>query len=159
MGWGTPNILSADEFKRIVRHLDFWFDLDRGLSHSIELDPRHLTAELAETYAAVGVTRASLGVQDLNAHVQQAIGRVQPFEIVRQAVADLRHAGIQQFGFDLMYGLPTQSTEELLNWIIRLAATLAPDRSRSSATRTFRGSNAGQRPRSTKRRSQTLKRD
>lgn len=126
-GGGTPNILSADEFTRIVRHLNFWFDLDRGLSHSIEIDPRHLTADLAETYAAVGVTRASLGVQDLNLHVQQAIGREQPFEVVRQAVGDLRHAGIQQFSFDLMYGLPTQSSEDLLK-SIHLAATLAPDR-------------------------------
>jgi len=126
-GGGTPNILSADEFKRIVRHLDFWFDLDRGLSHSIEIDPRYLTVELAETYAASGVTRASLGVQDLNLHVQQAIGRVQPFELVRDAVANLRRAGIQQLSFDLMYGLPMQSTEDLLN-SIKLAAAIAPER-------------------------------
>jgi oxygen-independent coproporphyrinogen-3 oxidase len=126
-GGGTPNILSPDEFKRIVHELDFWFDLDQGLSHGIEIDPRYLTTELAETYASVGVTRASLGVQDLNLHVQQGIGRVQPFAVVRQAVADLRHAGIDQLSFDLMYGLPEQSADDLLR-SLRQAASLAPNR-------------------------------
>lgn len=126
-GGGTPNILRADEFKRILQHLDFWFDFADDLSHEIEIDPRYLTAELAATYARAGVTRASLGVQDLNPHVQRAIGRVQPLALVCEAVDDLRRAGIAHISFDLMYGLPEQSQADLLH-SVRLAASLAPDR-------------------------------
>ena len=126
-GGGTPNILSAEEFTRLFQHLDFWFNLERPLAHSIEIDPRHLTDDLAEAYARAGVSRASLGVQDLNRHVQEAIGRIQPFEQVRCAVAGLKRAGIAQLSFDLMYGLPGQSISDLL-YSVRRAASLGPDR-------------------------------
>ena len=126
-GGGTPNILSAEEFTRLLHHLAFWFDLDRDVTHSVEIDPRYLTTGLAESYARAGVTRASLGVQDVNPRVQEAIGRVQPFEVVRQAVAELRSVGITQLSFDLMYGLPGQSIDDLLN-SVRLTGGLRPDR-------------------------------
>jgi oxygen-independent coproporphyrinogen III oxidase len=126
-GGGTPNILSAAEFLRLKHHIDFWFDCAPNLAHAIELDPRHVTPALAEAYVAAGVNRASLGVQDFNARVQAAIGRVQPFEVVRDAVRVLREAGLVNLSFDLMYGLPGQSRADLANSIKR-AAELAPDR-------------------------------
>lgn len=126
-GGGTPNILAPAEFTLIKRHIDFWFDLAPDLAHAIELDPRYVTPELAETYVAVGVNRASLGVQDFNPHVQTAIGRVQPFEQVRDAVRTLRRAGLVNLSFDLMYGLPGQSCADLAN-SIKLAAELEPNR-------------------------------
>ena len=126
-GGGTPNILSPQEFTRLFQHLELRFDLDKGVAHGVEIDPRHLTTSLAETYAIAGVNRASLGVQDLNPHVQAAIGRIQPFEQVRQAALALRRAGIAQLSFDLMYGLPGQSIDHLLH-SVRLALELTPDR-------------------------------
>ena len=126
-GGGTPNTLSVDEFTRAFHHLDFWFDLDRPLAHSIEIDPRYLTQELADCYARAGVNRASLGVQTFAPAVQQAIGRVQPLEQVEQAVGMLRAAGVNQLSFDLMYGLPQQSVDDLLR-SLWLATRLAPDR-------------------------------
>ncbi len=126
-GGGTPNILSAEQFIRLARHLDFWFDVAPDVAHAIELDPRHVTRDLAGAYVAVGVNRASLGVQDLNAHVQEAIGRVQPIAQVRQAVETLRNAGLTQLSFDLMYGLPGQTSGDLAR-TIRLATELQPSR-------------------------------
>lgn len=126
-GGGTPNVLSAAEFLRIIHHIDFWFDVRPDVEHAIELDPRYITPELAQAYAAAGVGRVSLGVQDLNAHVQEAIGRVQPFEQLREGVRILREAGLKEISFDLMYGLPHQSTGDLAR-SIRLAAELRPKR-------------------------------
>lgn len=126
-GGGTPNVLSPAEFSRVLHHLDFWFDLSPETRHAIELDPRNITAELATTYADAGVTRASLGVQDFNPHVQEAIGRVQPFEQVREAVQTLYNAGLKQLNFDLMYGLPKQSCGDLAR-TIEQAVSLAPSR-------------------------------
>ena len=126
-GGGTPNILSPDEFLRLQHHLDFWFDLAPNLSHAIELDPRHITRALAASYIHAGVNRVSLGVQDLNPHVQMAMGRVQPQAQVAEAVAILRGAGITDLSFDLMYGLPHQTVQDVAH-TIRLAADLAPNR-------------------------------
>ena len=70
-------------------------DVDRGSSAAL---------------ARLGINRASLGVQDFAPHVQKAIGRVQPLEQVRGAVALLRDAGIARINIDLMYGLPHQTS-------------------------------------------------
>lgn len=126
-GGGTPNALPATAFARIVAQLGFWFDLDEMEEHAIEIDPRCLTAEQATQFAASGVTRASLGVQDLNPHVQRAMGRVQPLEQVASAVSMLRSAGVRQISMDLMYGLPGQTTEDVIR-SAQLAAELGPDR-------------------------------
>lgn len=126
-GGGTPNILTPDEFTGIFERLAARFDMQAPIAHGIEIDPRHLSAELAQTYARLGMTRASVGVQTLAPHVQRAIGRVQPFERVAQAVADLRSAGVDRLSFDLMYGLPGQTLNDLLG-TIHQAASLRPQR-------------------------------
>ena len=95
--------------------------------HAIELDPRHVRPELVHALAALGVNRVSLGVQTFAPHVQAAMGRVQPFATVRRAIDRLREAGIGNFNFDLMYGLPRQTTADLRE-TIDLAIALNPQR-------------------------------
>lgn len=126
-GGGTPNILNPEQFERIARRLALRFDLTGDIQHAIELDPRYVSAEKARAYARAGVNRASLGVQDLNDRVQQAIGRVQPLSVVQQAVSTLRGTGIEQLSMDLMYGLPHQTADDLCN-SIQLAAAMRPNR-------------------------------
>ncbi|WP_439575674.1 oxygen-independent coproporphyrinogen III oxidase [Phreatobacter sp.] len=126
-GGGTPSMLGAEGLAEIAGRLGRRFTLEEGHEHAIELDPRQVTGPLADALAGMGVTRASLGVQDLNAHVQTAIGRVQPYAVVEVAVAALRGAGIGAVAFDLMYGLPHQSDADLVT-TITLAGALRPDR-------------------------------
>ena len=83
----------------------------------------HIPAVLAD----IGVTRASLGVQDLSAHVQNAIGRVQPFSVVQRAAETLREANIGEINVDLMYGLPNQSVQDIRRTVM-LVHELKPQR-------------------------------
>ena len=126
-GGGTPSILGTNHLAAIVEKLTATFDLAPLLEHAIELDPRHLGAGLASALAGIGVTRASLGVQDFSPHVQRAIGRIQPFEQVEQAVATLRAVGIANINIDLMYGLPRQTVGDVIR-SAELAALLKPAR-------------------------------
>lgn len=126
-GGGTPNILSAAQFAEIAVKIRSRFNLAGLAHHAIELDPRYLDAEKAHAYAAAGVNRVSLGVQDLNDRVQQAIGRVQPVAVVRTAIDTLRQAGVADINMDLMYGLPHQSADDLRH-SIRVAAAMRPNR-------------------------------
>lgn len=112
-GGGTPSILGAERLHSLVGQLDVRFDLSALREHAFELDPRYVTKELAAVLADIGVTRASLGVQDLSEHVQNAIGRVQPFAVVQRAVDALREVNINGINVDLMYGLPNQSTDDV----------------------------------------------
>jgi oxygen-independent coproporphyrinogen-3 oxidase len=126
-GGGTPSIIGADRLRNLVAQLDVRFDLSTLREHAFELDPRYVTKELAAALADIGVTRASLGVQDLSAHVQQAIGRVQPFSAVRQAVDFLRQVNINEINIDLMYGLPNQSVHDVVQ-TAALVHALKPQR-------------------------------
>lgn len=126
-GGGTPNILSGDRFGAIVDALSTCFDIAPDVAHAIEIDPRTMTPDLASAYVAAGVNRASLGVQDLNAHVQAAIGRIQSYEAVQGAVAMLRGAGIDAISMDLMYGLPLQTVADVEASVER-AVSMAPNR-------------------------------
>jgi oxygen-independent coproporphyrinogen-3 oxidase len=125
-GGGTPSLLGPDRLASLMARLSAAFDLS-SCEHAIELDPRYVTRSLARSLAELGVDRVSLGVQDLAPHVQQAIGRVQPFAVVERAVRDLRGAGIDKINCDLMYGLPGQSVADVRR-SAELAASLAPQR-------------------------------
>jgi len=126
-GGGTPSILGAERIGALFAKLDEVFDLAMDCEHVIELDPRHVTSDLAHALADIGINRASLGVQDFAVHVQRAIGRIQPLVVVEQAMLELRRAGINSINFDLMYGLPGQTLEDVGN-SAALAASLEPPR-------------------------------
>jgi len=126
-GGGTPNILPADCMAELVDDLASRFDFRPDMEHAIELDPRHVTPDGARHLAGNGVNRASLGIQTLEADVQAAIGRIQPFEIVAASFAALRDAGIDAVNADLIYGLPLQ-TLAMIEDTARRMLTLRPSR-------------------------------
>jgi oxygen-independent coproporphyrinogen-3 oxidase len=126
-GGGTPSILGPEWLETISANLASRFDLSELKEHAIELDPRRLDKPLVRTLKAIGINRASLGMQDASPHVQQAIGRVQPFELVERAADWLRDAGIENLNLDLMYGLPNQTAEDAAH-SAELAVSLKPQR-------------------------------
>ena len=126
-GGGTPSILGPQWLETIAAALASRFDLSALKEHAIELDPRRLDRSLIRALAAIGVTRASLGVQDVSPAVQEIIGRVQPFEDVERAADMLREAGIVNLNIDLMYGLPSQTARDVAR-SAELAASLEPQR-------------------------------
>jgi oxygen-independent coproporphyrinogen-3 oxidase len=126
-GGGTPSILGTDWLARIADALRRTFNLAPLREHAIELDPRHLTRALAPMLRDIGVDRASLGAQEFNREIQKAIGRVQPFGLVAQAVAVLEENGIDRINLDLMYGLPKQRIHDVER-TVTLADRLQPRR-------------------------------
>lgn len=126
-GGGTPNSLAPGDFQRIMAALNRNFALAPELDLAVELDPRNLTDDFIAVMRSTGVSRASLGVQDFDPVVQQAVNRVQPFELVKECVAKLRAAGIRTLNLDLIYGLPFQSVPGLRR-TAQQAAELLPDR-------------------------------
>lgn len=126
-GGGTPSILGPQWLETIAAELASQFDLSEIKEHAIELDPRRLDRSVVAALKRIGVNRASLGMQDASEHVQHAIGRVQPFELVERAATWLREAGIENLNLDLMYGLPKQSVSDVAR-SAELACSLNPQR-------------------------------
>lgn len=126
-GGGTPSILSAEDFSRIMAMIEANFDYTPDAERAIEIDPRTVDEQIIKALAAAGINRASLGVQDFSPTVQLAINRVQPFEMTRDVVDLLRANGITDLNFDLMYGLPLQTVEDVRK-TIDLSHAMKPDR-------------------------------
>jgi oxygen-independent coproporphyrinogen-3 oxidase len=108
-GGGTPTALPAASLLAITACLHTHFDIAADAEIAIELDPRHLPADCLAALPEMGINRASLGVQDFDPAVQNAVGRVQSFETTQQVAAQLRAQGIASLNLDLMYGLPLQT--------------------------------------------------
>ena len=113
-GGGSPDILSPRQIQSIFAALRKSFSIGQFAEIAAELDPRGVTQETVEAYAAEGLTRASLGVQVLDPGVQSRINRVQPREVIVQAIALLRRAGLESLNIDMMYGLPGQTQEHVV---------------------------------------------
>lgn len=125
-GGGSPNAIPPVDFVRLVDHLTTAFDPCEA-RFSIELDPRSLTDEWFEAIGGVGISHASLGVQTFEPAIQQAMGRIQPYEQVAESVVSLRKCGVSSLNFDLMYGLPGQGLTELYRTLDQ-TLELKPDR-------------------------------
>ena len=110
-GGGTPNFLSPAQLAEVVETLrsHFHFSESRERDLSIELDPRFITPADVGELAAIGFNRASLGVQDFDPVVQQAVNRIQSVEETRAVVDACRAGGFRSVNIDLIYGLPKQN--------------------------------------------------
>src|SRR5208282_2258903 len=126
-GGGTPTMLKPQDLMRLTAALRANFNMTPTTVTAIEIDPRSLSPEHIATMAEMGITRASLGVQDFEERVQQAIRRPQSFEQTARAVDGLRAAGIANINLDLMYGLPHQ-TVATIKATAKRALALDPDR-------------------------------
>lgn len=127
LGGGTPNMLSRDDLTRLFGALRHVFDVTPGAQIAAELDPAVLTREWVRAAAFHGLNRASLGVQDLSSVVQEAVNRIESFEVIENAVGWLREAGVGSINLDLMYGLPRQTTDSVMDTLDQIL-TLRPER-------------------------------
>ncbi|MEZ5920563.1 MAG: oxygen-independent coproporphyrinogen III oxidase [Parvularculaceae bacterium] len=126
-GGGTPNYLSADDLAGVIETVELELGLTDQTRLAIEIDPRELKTGDVRRLVGLGFSRISIGVQDFDPEVQAAINRIQPFELVEAAVADMRTAGVADISFDLLYGLPKQTLSSFKESIEK-AIALGPDR-------------------------------
>ncbi len=126
-GGGSPDILSPAHIERLGAALQACFAFEPGVEFAVEIDPRLMTEQKAASFRRIGVDRISLGVQDFDEEVQEAIGRIQSFETTRKAVELFRERGVNSVNIDLVYGLPSQTEASLARTLDRVLA-LSPDR-------------------------------
>ncbi|MGE4367952.1 oxygen-independent coproporphyrinogen III oxidase [Thermomonas sp.] len=128
-GGGTPNFLNPRQLGDVVDALRRQFHFaeagDRDIS--IEIDPRFCEPGWLPELAKIGFNRASLGVQDFDPKVQEAVNRVQSVEQTRAVIESARRAGMRSVNIDLIYGLPAQTLDGFARTLDTVIA-LQPDR-------------------------------
>lgn len=126
-GGGTPTFLQRDEMRALFGTIDSRFERSADCECSIEVDPRSVEPDMMEYLAGLGFNRVSVGVQDFDPAVQQAVHRIQPESVTRRVIGESRAAGFRSVSVDLIYGLPKQTVATFNGTIDRLLA-LDPDR-------------------------------
>ena len=126
-GGGTPTFLTPDEIRWLGHLTRRRFAFSDDLEASVEIDPRRFTGEHIQALRDAGFNRVSMGVQDHNPEVQQAINRVQPRAQTEEVFHALRRAGFASLSIDLIYGLPRQTVDSFSETLDQVLA-LKPDR-------------------------------
>lgn len=127
VGGGTPNHLNEPQLARLMEIVERHFTIAPNACTSIECNPRRSSAGQLELLYGLGFRRISFGVQDLNADVQRAIGRVQSLSMVRDVFQTARETGFQSINLDLVYGLPFQTPKGFQSTLDQIL-DLSPDR-------------------------------
>lgn len=126
-GGGTPTLLSAEQIRDLAAAVTEAFPLAPYAEFSVEIDPNEVGDRRLDALAQAGMNRASVGVQDFDSTIQQAIGRIQSFETTKQAIDMLRSHGISSLNADILFGLPHQTPERMTESVQKLLS-LTPDR-------------------------------
>jgi oxygen-independent coproporphyrinogen-3 oxidase len=128
-GGGTPTFLNPWQLEDLLKKLGWHFKLreDDSREFSIEIDPRSCTPETVELLARAGVNRMSLGIQDFDPEVQQAVNRIQSPEETFALMDRARRSGYKSVSVDLIYGLPKQNRQRF-DRTLDLVIGAKPDR-------------------------------
>jgi len=126
-GGGTPTHLTPAQMRRLQAGLAEHFTFDDDAEVAVEVDPRETTDEDVDVLRELGFNRISMGVQDLDDAVQEAIGRGQSEALTRRLYDRARAAGFDSVNLDLVYGLPKQ-TPETFRRTIEAIVEMRPDR-------------------------------
>ncbi len=128
-GGGTPTFISHAQMRELmdVTRQHFHLHDDDSGEYSIEIDPREVTADSIQLLRDIGFNRMSLGVQDFNPAVQQAVNRIQSEQQTLDALHSARECGFKSISTDLIYGLPLQ-TEDSFSQTLSRIIELGPDR-------------------------------
>ena len=111
-GGGTPTFFSASQLKRVIELIKGTFsNFAKDAEISCEIDPRFFEKEHMDVLKEGGFNRISFGVQDFDPKVQEAVHRVQSYEVTKKAIELARDGGVESVNIDLIYGLPYQSFE------------------------------------------------
>jgi oxygen-independent coproporphyrinogen-3 oxidase len=126
-GGGTPTYLSPEQIEDLFAFTHERFSFASDSEIGIEVDPRVTSRAHLETLRKLGFNRLSMGIQDFQTEVQQAVHRVQPFEMTRDLLFTARRLGFDSINVDLIYGLPYQTAETFAHTVEQIIS-MSPDR-------------------------------
>jgi oxygen-independent coproporphyrinogen-3 oxidase len=127
LGGGTPSFFSPQNLRFLLESIFSKAEIHPEKEFSFEGHPNNTTRKHLQVLYDLGFRRVSFGVQDYDAEVQKAIHRIQPPENVREATEIAREIGYESISHDLVFGLPFQSLDKVIN-TIKITESFHPDR-------------------------------
>ncbi len=127
LGGGTPTFFSPENLSILIEGLLQKAEVPYKADLSFEAHPFSTTYDHLKVLKELGFNRISIGVQDFDEMILRIINRYQTTEQVKIVTEQARALGYESVNFDLIYGLPKQTPEHIINNVKEVAA-LKPDR-------------------------------
>ena len=127
LGGGTPTFFSPENLEDFINGIFTSAKKAKNHEFSFEGHPNNTSHEHLQKLYDLGFRRVSYGVQDYSAKVQKAIHREQPFHNVAKVTLWAREIGYTSIGHDIIFGLPFQELEDIVDTIEK-TKSLQPDR-------------------------------
>lgn len=119
-GGGTPSILSMTRLRSLMEGLQRHSDWARAREVTFECAPRSVTEDKLRLLRDSGVTRISVGIQQMDDRVLEANGRVHLVADVERAYAMIRRVGFEVVNLDLIVGLVGETEESFFGSLDRV---------------------------------------
>ncbi|SFL50213.1 oxygen-independent coproporphyrinogen III oxidase [Shimia aestuarii] len=126
-GGGTPTLLEPGMMEDLAGAIFDVAPMAENGEFSVEIDPNEIDDARLAVLSKAGMNRASIGVQDFDDEIQKTIGRIQGYDITRDAVEAIRAHGVKSLNADILFGLPHQSQARITESVQKLLS-LSPDR-------------------------------
>ncbi len=113
LGGGTPSLFDPSSLKGLLDEIDRRLGISKDVEISLEVNPKTIHASRIQDYLSIGINRFSIGIQSFQDQFLSPLGRLHNGE---EAISTLRlfeEQGVQNYSFDLMFGFPGQSLQDL----------------------------------------------
>lgn len=121
VGGGTPTCLSYEQLTRLLNLINR-LDLSNLVEFSFESNAENLSLEKTSLLSKYKVNRVSIGVQSFFEDKIKFLNRYHNYEIVKEAVSNLKKVGINNINLDFIYGTLLDTFELLKDDITKAIA-------------------------------------
>ncbi|MBQ7354679.1 MAG: radical SAM family heme chaperone HemW [Clostridia bacterium] len=126
IGGGTPGLLTAEMLTTLINGINDNFKLTEDAEITLETNPAVADEAKFRVMRSLGINRLSMGMQSSEESVLRTLGRLHTFDQFAETFREARRAGFENLSADVMYALPGQTVDGLLETIRSLIA-LSPE--------------------------------
>jgi oxygen-independent coproporphyrinogen III oxidase len=111
-GGGTPSLLSAEQINELILTTKHYFEVSPNAEITLEANPDDLSTGFIASLLQIGINRLSIGIQSFIDSDLKFMNRRHSGKQAIEAVKNAQNAGFSNISIDLIYGLPTLSTDD-----------------------------------------------
>ncbi len=111
-GGGTPSLLSLLEIDSILNLIFKLFSVNKNPEITLEANPEDITLKKAKLFSKSRVNRFSLGVQSFFEDDLNYLHRLHTKNHSEKVIKLLQDVGLENISIDLMYSMPTLTSEK-----------------------------------------------
>lgn len=119
IGGGTPTVLNLDQLGKLLDIVQKYVAVSEAEEFTVEMNPGTVDREKLLLLQQAGVNRLSVGVQSFDDNCLQKIGRIHTAQEAVDTIELAHNLGFGNISLDLIYGLPQQDREILIQSVER----------------------------------------